>query len=344
MQPNTSRAHTFAEAFIACGGIETLLVLLQREVKAGDVPDPEAITTHETSFVQESSVDSGDGVSERILDDDAVSVEEEKLVPEKDGQSESPEIGGVRRFGSASSGVRIERTLSISEHSFVKNLGGISLLITADSARNNVYNVDKRDGIVVGIIGLVGALVASGHLKFDSFSPSDATTNILGSGLPDGGSSMFDDKISLLLYALQKTFQAAPNKLMTNNVYTALMGASVYHLVLCLNNSYLPNKLQNVNFMNVSSMLSCASLRQRYNWSGGSESFLFFLGNAYLDHLIILIFSFYVRHLYISSHAPSWTYFLIQSLVGFGILVQNCICTHFGLFFVFCRKEKVILN
>ncbi|KAA0049017.1 hypothetical protein IC582_012315 [Cucumis melo] len=228
VQPNTSRAQTFAEAFIACGGIETLLVLLQREVKAGDVSDPEDISTDETSFVQESGVDNGDGVSERILDDDIGAVEEEKLnVPEKDWQFESTEIGGVRRFGAASPGVRIERMLSISESSFVKNLGGISLSITADNARNNVYNVDKRDGIVVGIIGLVGALVASGHLKFDSFSPSDATTNILGSGLPDVGSSMFDDKVSLLLYALQKAFQAAPNKLMTNNVYTALMGASI---------------------------------------------------------------------------------------------------------------------
>lgn len=227
VQPNTSRAHTFAEAFIACGGIETLLVLLQREVKAGDVTNPEAMTIHESSFFQESGVDSGDGVSERILDGDVGSVEEQKPnVSEKDWQFESTEIGGVRRFSSAS-GVRIERTLSISENYFVKNLGGISLSITADNARNNVYNVDKRDGIVVGIIGLVGALVASGHLKFDSFSPSDATTNILGSGLHDGGSSMFDDKVSLLLYALQKAFQAAPNKLMTNNVYTALMGASI---------------------------------------------------------------------------------------------------------------------
>lgn len=252
MQPNTSRAQTFAEAFIACGGIETLLVLLQREVKAGDVSDPEVITTPETSFFHESGVDSGDGVPERILDGDIGAVEEEKLnVPEKDWQFESTEIGGVRHFGAASPGVRIERMLSISESSFVKNLGGISLSITADNARNNVYNVDKRDGIVVGIIGLVGALVASGHLKFDSFSPSDATTNILGSGLPDGGSSMFDDKVSLLLYALQKAFQAAPNKLMTNNVYTALMGASVYHLVLCLNNSYLPNKLQKEYSTNV---------------------------------------------------------------------------------------------
>lgn len=254
VQPNTSRALTFAEAFIACGGIETLLVLLQREVKAGDVSDPEVMTTHETSFFQESGLDGGDGVSERIVDGDIGSVEEEKPnVPEKDWQFEPTEIGGVRCFGAASSGVRIERMLSISESSFVKNLGGISLSITADNARNNVYNVDKRDGIVVGIIGLVGALVASGHLKFDSFSPSDATTNILGSGLPDGGSSMFDDKVSLLLYALQKAFQAAPNKLMTNNVYTALMGASVYHLVLCLNNSYLPNKLQTAYSMNVCS-------------------------------------------------------------------------------------------
>ncbi|KAJ6710029.1 BEIGE/BEACH-RELATED [Salix koriyanagi] len=39
---------------------------------------------------------------------------------------------------------------------------------------------------------------------------------------------MFDDKVSLLLFALQKAFQAAPNRLMTTTVYTALLAASVF--------------------------------------------------------------------------------------------------------------------
>ncbi|CAI9269362.1 unnamed protein product [Lactuca saligna] len=38
---------------------------------------------------------------------------------------------------------------------------------------------------------------------------------------------MFEDKVSLLRYALQRAFQAAPNRLMTNNAYLALLGASL---------------------------------------------------------------------------------------------------------------------
>ncbi|KAL0379627.1 UNVERIFIED_CONTAM: BEACH domain-containing protein C2 [Sesamum angustifolium] len=44
VQPNVSRAQTFAEAFISSGGIETLLVLVQRETKAGDHDVPELLT------------------------------------------------------------------------------------------------------------------------------------------------------------------------------------------------------------------------------------------------------------------------------------------------------------
>nr|KAJ0210558.1 hypothetical protein LSAT_V11C400196850 [Lactuca sativa] len=38
---------------------------------------------------------------------------------------------------------------------------------------------------------------------------------------------MFEDKVSLLRYALQRAFQEAPNRLMTNNAYLALLGASL---------------------------------------------------------------------------------------------------------------------
>nr|KAJ0187149.1 hypothetical protein LSAT_V11C900489220 [Lactuca sativa] len=38
---------------------------------------------------------------------------------------------------------------------------------------------------------------------------------------------MFEDKVSLLRYALQRAFQAAPNRLMTNNAYLALLGVSL---------------------------------------------------------------------------------------------------------------------
>lgn len=227
VQPNTSRAHTFADAFISSGGIETLLVLLQREVKAGDRSVPESpIKNAESPPVQESELDSFCRVSEVNQGDNEASLEEKERVSyEIDCEPESISIGGGKLF--VSTGTHIERMASLSENPFLKNLGGISFSISADNARNNVYNVDKSDGIVVGIIGLLGALVSSGHLKFGSSTPADMTSNIVVNELHEGGGTMFNDKVSLLLFALQKAFQAAPNRLMTSNVYTALLGASI---------------------------------------------------------------------------------------------------------------------
>ncbi|KAL0397809.1 UNVERIFIED_CONTAM: BEACH domain-containing protein C2 [Sesamum calycinum] len=191
VQPNVSRAQTFAEAFISSGGIETLLVLVQRETKAGDHDVPELLTE----------------------DDEALSLGK----PDKDiTEGESKKIDHVSN---------IERTSSISENPSLKNLGGISSSISAENARNNVYNVDRSDGIIVGIINLLGALVMSGYLKFDAPAPPDVTSNLLG--LLEGGGTMFDDKVSLLLFGLQKAFQAAPNRLMTCTVYKTLLAASI---------------------------------------------------------------------------------------------------------------------
>ncbi|KAF9626107.1 hypothetical protein IFM89_030954 [Coptis chinensis] len=127
----------------------------------------------------------------------------------------------------------IDRRTSVSENLLVKNLGGISFSITADSARNNVYNIDNGDGIVVRIISLLGAFVAAGHLKFGAHTPSNMTSSILGNGLHDGGGTMFDDKLSLLLFALQKALHAAPRRLMTTNVYMALLAASDLAFLAC---------------------------------------------------------------------------------------------------------------
>jgi hypothetical protein len=227
VQPNTSRAQMFAEAFLACGGIETLLVLLQREAKACDYSVPETVTASDENLsVQRPEVDCGSGVLERSCGDVASMEEKESVSHEKDFDSH-PLESGISPVAFSPS-VKIERMASASENPLIKNLGGINLSISADNARNNVYNSDKSDGIVVGIIGLLGALVASGYLKVGSGGSSDMTSNIFGSGLHDGGGTMFDDKVSLLLYALQKAFQAAPNRLMTGNVYTALLGASVW--------------------------------------------------------------------------------------------------------------------
>jgi hypothetical protein len=151
-------------------------------------------------------------------------VRSEAILQDNDQGYESVDSCSNLDFGSPYR--NISRTTSASEIPNVKNLGGISLSISSDSARKNVYNVDKSDGIVVGIIGLLGALVVSGHLRFGSRGVPDTTSNLLGVS-HDGGGTMFDDRVSLLLFSLQKAFQAAPNRLMTNNVYTALLAASV---------------------------------------------------------------------------------------------------------------------
>ncbi|KAL5792543.1 hypothetical protein ACOSP7_001137 [Xanthoceras sorbifolium] len=225
VQPNTARAQTFAEAFISSGGIESLLVLLQKEAKAGDHSVPESITKSDGSLsVQDTELESDAGNVERS-EDDKVASQRESDMQEKDFESLPLNTGSGPV--AISTGMDIERISSFSEYPFIKNLGGISLSISADNARNNVYNIDKSDGVVVAIIGLVGALITHGHLKFGSHAPSDMTSNFGSIGLHDRGGTMFDDRVALLLFALQKAFQAAPNRLMTNNVYTALLGASI---------------------------------------------------------------------------------------------------------------------
>lgn len=236
VQPNTSRAHTFAEEFLACGGIETLLVLLQREAKAGDSGVLESLSMNPES--QKTEIAGGNEMIKESQKDEGLKEKSEAIIQDNDQGSISVDSGSSP---DPSSDVNSDRIFEITS---AKNLGGISLSISADSARKNVYNADKSDGIVVGIIGLLGALVASGHLRFGSRAGPDTTSNLLGVGLHDKGGTMFEDKVSLLLYALQKAFQAAPNRLMTNNVYTALLAASVWlpsfflsilyiHIMLC---------------------------------------------------------------------------------------------------------------
>ncbi|OAY49278.1 BEACH domain-containing protein C2 isoform X3 [Manihot esculenta] len=222
VQPNTARAQTFAEAFIKCGGIETLLVLLQREAKAGDHNIPESVTKNDDSLsVGKGEPGGGSEVPQKHQNNEVKNF----TASEKDYEAEPSEGAGSPAASFTS--MRIERVPSVSEIPSIKNLGGINLSISADNARNNVYNVDKSDGVVVAIIGLLGALVTSGHVKFGTCAPSDMTSSFLGGGLQEGGGSMFDDKVSLLLFALQKVFQVAPNRLMTTNVYTALLAASI---------------------------------------------------------------------------------------------------------------------
>uniref|UniRef100_A0A3Q7EKN2 BEACH domain-containing protein C2 n=1 Tax=Solanum lycopersicum TaxID=4081 RepID=A0A3Q7EKN2_SOLLC len=222
VQPNMSRAQTFSDAFLSGGGIETLLVLLQREVKTGDCDDLSTVDHNVTNAsAQEAELD-----TEAHCLMGSSEVGETGYTKERETGVNAMESVLFNGAGATiSSRSTIEKMQSIPENAFLKNLGGISFSISAENARNNAYNVDKSDEIVLGIINLLGSLVSSGYLKFGTHAPPDVTNNLLG--LLEGGGTMFDDKVSLLLFALQKAFQAAPNRLMTSRVYTALLGASI---------------------------------------------------------------------------------------------------------------------
>lgn len=227
VQPNTSRAYTFAESFISCGGIETLLVLLQREAKAGnhDILDNSSVSHADNSSEDVSALETTGGEPKR-QEDELESPEQKETGSHEEG-TKSGSLNGDNGPLTVLLGSNIERMASASDNQLLKNLGGISFSISADSARNNVYNIDNGDGIVVGIITLLGALVSLGHLKINSYAASlSPSSNVLSIAIPEEGSTMFEDRVALLLFALQKAFQAAPQRLMTTNMYMALLAAT----------------------------------------------------------------------------------------------------------------------
>lgn len=224
-QPNTSRANMFAQAFISGGGVEALLVILQREAKAGDTNTLDTCSVHDGNSVPVVNSESKDAAfldSEVELDSKDADTKQDKA------ESGSPEDVISSDDNTAPVSSSIERTVSTPENQLIKNLGGISFSITADNVRNNMYNIDDGDGIMIGIIHILGTLVTSGHLNLAiNTMPSVMQSSIITSTVSEDGSSMFDDKLALLLFALQKALESGPRRLMTSNVYMALIAAAV---------------------------------------------------------------------------------------------------------------------
>ncbi|KAK1376275.1 BEACH domain-containing protein C2 [Heracleum sosnowskyi] len=214
VQPNTSRAQTFAKAFISSGGIESLLVLLQREANAGDSCNSDAENKLNSSVHLSESRNSGQ-VPESIQAD-YLGTDKPKLSFEIKTQIFDPILSRTN------SGVG--RRISASEYSLLRNLESVRSSMTGEM-RNNVYNVDHSDGILVAIIGLLGALVIAGQLDFGPQAAPNVTGDLMD--IVEGSGTMFDDKVSLLHFSLQKVFQAAPNRLFTSNVCIELLGASI---------------------------------------------------------------------------------------------------------------------
>ncbi|CAL5069309.1 unnamed protein product [Urochloa decumbens] len=224
VQPNISRANMFSQSFISNGGVEALLVLLQREAKAGNkniLDDSGANLSENDVHRDRSSNRKADCADTRCQSDEIQSAEHHETIFHEEAAEH--EASNENDTLDSNTGSKVPG----SENGLLKNLGGISFSITSDNVRNNVYNVDKGDGIVVGIIHILGALVASGHLKFDSGAASPNIPDGSQTTLNEEGNPMSEDRVSLLLFALQKVFQAAPRRLMTANVYMALISAAI---------------------------------------------------------------------------------------------------------------------
>ncbi|XP_078427501.1 WD-40 repeat family protein / beige-like protein [Wolffia australiana] len=211
VQPNAFRANAFAEMFISGGGIEILLLILQQEAKSGE---QDTIDVSKADMVGTSypNIEKVVGCPTSICPELTASIKESGIIAEDGSGSESFSCHGFR---TSTDGQRL-------------NLSSIGFSINAGSARNYLYNVDNGDSILVRVISLLGALMTSGHMPLgSSISSPKESNNEANVVLTEDGHTMLNDKVSLLLFALQKAFQSAPRRLMTSNVYSSLLGATI---------------------------------------------------------------------------------------------------------------------
>ncbi|BAS80158.1 Os02g0663300 [Oryza sativa Japonica Group] len=219
VHPNTSRANVFAQSFISRGGVEALLVLLQREAKSGDN------NISDSCIVPQNSLWNAGSDPKSISSD--LDLKTTAGEANCNGHKTQPLEHHEPPCHEGSTEPGFSSKWCLLKNQFLKNLGGIDFLNIADNVQNDIYNIDNGDGVLVGIVHVLGALVASGHLKFNLPAakpklPSSFLTTSNGEG-----NSMFEDRVSLLLFAMQKAFQAAPRRLMTRNVYKALFSAVI---------------------------------------------------------------------------------------------------------------------
>ncbi|CAM6069706.1 unnamed protein product [Sphagnum tenellum] len=246
VQPNTARAAVFAEALLVNGGVEMLLTLLRREAESQEtlpnLSSSDLKGNLEFKKVQSGSKEQANAEQEAsdghvdidIRGVNSTAVSAELLTPQPLADSLVVKIGGDHRqlplpVPEVVSAAR-SRSTALKLHS-AGSLGGIALSISADTVRNKFRNVDMFDGIMVGIVSLLGALVARGHLKVMSFAlaAKQPLLNSSGSGITlsrEGSPGVVATSVVWLVYALEKAFQAAPRKCMTDNVYAALLPAA----------------------------------------------------------------------------------------------------------------------
>ncbi|KAK8965183.1 hypothetical protein KSP40_PGU007303 [Platanthera guangdongensis] len=222
VQPNSTKADVYAQSFISCGGIDTLIFLLQRETQ---IKDDDRLPV-EPAFLVETTYEKGG--NEENLEEQGTDFERVESFKQNktDSRKEHMECGlskngnGFKYFleKDTKSACTLDSQLSnaIQSSNLSVNSGSIPII--------NLHS-GNDDGITVGIIKLLGAILSSSYLKVGHNSSLSSLPN----KIPTGGlySVISSDKVALLLFAFQKALQAAPCRLMTTNTYMALLYAVI---------------------------------------------------------------------------------------------------------------------
>ncbi|CAM6090221.1 unnamed protein product [Calypogeia fissa] len=244
VQPNSSRASVFAETLLSCGVVEMLFLLLKREADAGETyagvtSSDDSVTAsrlRSESHAKSSGLDNSgdhkkDGEESNFPKDVATGVPVVELDASSSPSRKSIEVNPQTLAEMSRSWFPSLRMDGAGERKYAgRNLGGISLSISADSASNNFRNMGTGDGIMVGIVSLVGALIAGGFLKLVSFSSAAALspgTSSLGPASSIEGLGIAVGIGTWMMYAIRNAFQAAPKRLLTDNVYSVILFAVV---------------------------------------------------------------------------------------------------------------------
>jgi hypothetical protein len=238
VQPKTTKADTFASIFLENGGVEMLLFLLRKEesevkestIVAGSKSTKLVYEAKEQVTVEEEAPHSGVPMNVSNDCNESTRVEELEDLPSPSSPSSQSDTDINQQ-----SPLPTQKIISIVQSLSASNkappagdIGVISLPVGADTVDNKNRNEDSCDGILVGVVSLIAALFSGGHLKVMS---SDVETSVLLSSpsgsremlSTDGSPGVAASAVVWLLYALQKAFQAAPKKLLTESVYAALL-------------------------------------------------------------------------------------------------------------------------
>lgn len=261
VQPNSDRASAFAEMFLDNGGAEMLILLLRREAELsetghfeGPVPGANSVPRNEHARALNGETggegSSADKTAQRSFSDGAMYDSDSHK--ESPGEAGSPQrANGLpktfssqslhRSIGSSGSIAKSAVITSILKQGILSptgrlvhgtlppslNLNSITLSVTGGTA-HTFRNVDHGDGIVIGVVNLLGGLLHGGHLTLSSPEAVHPPPSRLDFNSPVGGVSggKGDGRQEVgvwLVYALQKALEAAPGRLITDTVYSALL-------------------------------------------------------------------------------------------------------------------------